>query len=259
MAERDAPAGGTWPRFRALTPARIGLARAGAAVATPDHLRFQLAHARARDAVHDRLDAAPLLDALRLRGIDARHLASAAGDRETYLLRPDLGRRLDDRSCAALAGIDAGCDVGLVLADGLSARAVARHALPLVDRVLPEFARRGWRLGPIALVEQGRVAIGDDIGHRLGAALAIVLIGERPGLSAPDSLGAYITWAPAPGRSDAERNCISNIHAGGLSYDEAASRLLFIAMEARRRRLTGVALKDETTLAGGDVVPTALP
>lgn len=259
MAEPDETTRRIRLKLRALTPARIGLARAGSAVATPDHLRFQLAHARARDAVYDRLDAAPLLEALRARGMEALHLASAAGDRETYLLRPDLGRRLDDRSCAMLAGIGRGCDVALVLADGLSARAVAQHALPLVDRVLRDFARRQWRAGPIAIVEQGRVAIGDDIGHRLDAALAIVLIGERPGLSAPHSLGVYITWAPAPGRSDAERNCISNIHADGLSYDEAAARLLHLCTEARRRRLTGVALKDETALTGGSVAPTALP
>jgi ethanolamine ammonia-lyase small subunit len=233
------------PRCRALrraTPARIGLARAGVAVGTSEHLAFQAAHALARDAVHDRLDAPALAMALAARGLAADALHSAAADRATYLARPDLGRRLDEASRARLETLARGHDLVFVLADGLSARAVATHALPLLDRALPALA--AWRIGPALVVEQGRVAVGDEIGGRLEAALAAVLIGERPGLSAPDSLGVYLTWAPAPGRMDAERNCISNIRPQGLGYAEAAATLVFLLHEARHRRLTGVALKD---------------
>ncbi len=254
MSEPGAPARSAWARLRAVTPARIGLTRAGSSVATADHLAFRLAHARARDAVHESLDAEALLDELRARNLQTLHLRSAAGNRDTYLVRPDLGRRLDDSSGAQLGRLPGGYDFVLVLADGLSARAVGRHALPLLDLMLPEFERLHWHGGPIAIVEQGRVAIGDDIAHRLNAALVIVLIGERPGLSAPDSLGVYITWAPAPGRTDAERNCISNIHADGMRYDDAAARLLHVCTEARRRKLTGVALKDEKSLTA---IPSA--
>jgi ethanolamine ammonia-lyase small subunit len=234
-----------WARLRRHTPARIGLARAGSGLATREHLSFQLAHARARDAVHDALDAAPLLDGLRARGLDALHLASAASDRRTYLVRPDLGRRLDERSRDRLDACARGHDLVLVLADGLSARAVQLHALPLLDAALPELRRQGWRLGPAIVVELGRVAIGDEIGAALDAAIVAVLIGERPGLTSPDSLGVYLTWAPAIGRQDSERNCLSNIRPEGMGYAEAAAKLVYLLAEARRRRLTGVGLKDE--------------
>src|SRR5216684_4114489 len=194
MAQPLDPIDPAWARLRRHTPARIGLARAGSGLATREHLSFQLAHARARDAVHDALDAAPLLDGLRARGLDALHLASAAGERRTYLVRPDLGRRLDERSRDRLDSCVRGHDLVLVLADGLSARAVQRHALPLLDAALPELRRDKWR-----------------IGAALEAAIVAVLIGERPGLTSPDSLGVYLTWAPAIGRQDAERNCLSNI------------------------------------------------
>ena len=242
-----------WAKLRAATPARIGLPRAGTAVATTEQLAFQLAQARARDAVHDALQTAPLLSGLGALGLVPLQLRSAAGERARYLLRPDLGRRLDAASRASLAAAPRGHDIVFVLADGLSARAVARHALPLLDVAVPAFRREAWRIGPAAIVEQGRVAIGDEIGAALEAALVAVLIGERPGLSAPDSLGLYLTWAPAPGRSDAERNCLSNIRPEGLGYDEAARRLFALCHAARQRRLTGVALKDEAATAiGGD-------
>jgi ethanolamine ammonia-lyase small subunit len=171
-------------------------------------------------------------------------LHSAAADRTVYLRRPDLGRRLDERSHEALGG-NASCDLAVMLVDGLSAIAVERHALPLLDLLLPLFDDAGWSRAGLVLVEQGRVAIGDEIGLALDASLALVLIGERPGLSAPDSLGAYLTWHPAPGRTDAERNCVSNIRPDGLGYREAADRIFALASEARRRRLTGVALKED--------------
>jgi ethanolamine ammonia-lyase small subunit len=253
MAEPPRPLDPRWLKLRSATPARIGLARAGSAVTTSELLAFQRAHAEARDAVHDRLDVAPLLAGLAAQGLAPLALASAAGERHTYLLRPDLGRRLDDTSRERLAALPRGHDLVFVLADGLSARAL-RHALPLLAAALPSFRSRAWRIGPAAVVEQGRVAIGDEIGAALDAALVAMLIGERPGLSAPDSLGVYLTWAPKPGRSDAERNCLSNIRPDGMAYAEAAQRLFYLATEARRRQLTGVALKDETmpTLPSGD-------
>jgi ethanolamine ammonia-lyase small subunit len=171
-------------------------------------------------------------------------LHSAAKDRATYLQRPDLGRRLDEATRASV--VRGQWDLSLIVADGLSAIAVERHVCPLLQQLLPRLA--DWRLAPLALVEQGRVAIGDEIGSALGAQLAVVLIGERPGLSSPDSLGAYITWNPAPGRTDAERNCISNIRAGGLSYIDAAAQLSYYLTEALRRQLTGVALKEGSHL-----------
>lgn len=245
MAQPLDPIDPAWAKLRRHTPARIGLKRAGSGLATREHLSFQLAHARARDAVHDALDATPLLDGLRARGLDALHLASAAGERRTYLLRPDLGRRLDERSRDRLDACARGHDLVLALADGLSARAVQLHALPLLDAALPELRRQQWRIGPAVVVEQGRVAIGDEIGAALDAAIVAVLIGERPGLTSPDSLGVYLTWAPAIGRQDSERNCLSNIRPEGMGYKEAAAKLVYLLAEARRRRLTGVALKDE--------------
>jgi ethanolamine ammonia-lyase small subunit len=235
-----------WARMRAATPARIGLVRAGAAVATREHLAFQLAHARARDAVHEPFDPTALADRLRERGLEAVQLHSAAADRPTYLARPDLGRRLDDASRARMAAMPRGYDLSFVLADGLSARAVASHAMPLLDESLPQLRRLNPRIGPVAIVEQGRVAIGDEIGHLLDGALVCVLIGERPGLTSPDSLGAYLTWQPAPGRTDSERNCLSNIRPAGMPYEEAAQRLVYLCTQARLRKCTGVMLKDET-------------
>ena len=221
-------------RLRDFTPARVGLGRAGNSLPTRDLLDFQLAHARARDAVHAKLEPASLL----LEGV---RVASAAPDRTTYLRRPDLGRKLNATSRALLqAQPSGGFDAVFVVADGLSALAVHRHAKPLLDAVLPRL--QGWHLAPVVIAEQARVAIGDEIGELLGARLAVVLIGERPGLSSPDSLGIYLTWEPRPGRTDAERNCISNIRAEGLSYAAAAENLIFLMTEARVRKLSGVRL-----------------
>ena len=236
----------------AATPARIGLERTGASLTTRDQLDFQLAHAQARDAVHAALDVRSLMEGLRQRGLPCLALKSAVcnGDdaeayRRTYLRRPDLGRKLHPDSAALLrhSGDDSKTDIAFILADGLSAYAVERHALPLLDAMLALLAPQKLK-APICIVAQGRVAIGDEIGDLLHAELSVVLIGERPGLSSPDSLGAYITWQPQPGRSDAERNCVSNIRLEGLSYAEAAQRLLYFIREAARRQLSGVALKD---------------
>ena len=236
------------PRLRALTPARVGLGRTGVSLGTRDLLDFQLAHAQARDAVHARLDSAALAAEIG-SGIrsEALRLHSSASNRAEYLQRPDLGRRLNEASLALLSEQPADeVDLAVVIADGLSALAVERHAAPLLQELLPLLET--WNLAPVTIVEQGRVAIADQIGAALNAQISVILIGERPGLSSPDSLGAYITWDPRPGRTDAERNCISNIRAEGLAYAQAAAQLGYYLTEARRRRLTGVALKEETNL-----------
>ncbi len=243
-----------WRPLRAYTDARIGLGRAGTSLPTHELLAFQLAHAQARDAVHLPLDQdalaqglAPLPDLL--PNIPPLRLHSQASDRLTYLQRPDLGRRLDDASRESLqAHGSQASDLALVVVDGLSSIGVQNNTAGLLRALVSELERddQCWRLAPLALVSQGRVAIGDDIGQLLNASAVLVLIGERPGLSSPDSLGAYLTWAPRPGRRDAERNCVSNIRAGGLCPEEAARRLGYLLREARRRRLSGVELKDRS-------------
>jgi ethanolamine ammonia-lyase small subunit len=243
--------GDPWHPLRALTPARIALGRAGVSLPTAAHLDFQLAHARARDAVHDALDVPALRRDLEAAGFESLAVRSAAGSREIYLKRPDLGRRLDAASRATLeAAAGPAHDAVFVVADGLAASAAQRHAVPLLAASAPRLRAGGWRLAPVIVAEQGRVAIADEIGGRIGAALAVVLLGERPGLSAPDSLGAYLTWEPRVGRTDAERNCISNIRPEGLAYDLAAATLMHLMTEARRRRLSGVALKADRRALG---------
>jgi len=244
-----------WAALRQHTPARIALGRVGTSLPTAPQLAFQAAHAEARDAVHRTLDLPPLIDDLAALGLPAVALHSAAPDRTTYLQRPDLGRQLDETSRAVLApwrdvpadGEAPLHDVAFVIADGLSSLAVQRHAAPLLGALLPllQADASTWRVPPVAVVEQGRVAIGDEIGAALRAALVVVLIGERPGLSSPDSLGLYITWAPRVGRQDAERNCISNVRPEGLDMPEAANSLMWLLGAARARSLTGVRLKDE--------------
>jgi ethanolamine ammonia-lyase small subunit len=230
-------------RLRDFTSARVALGRAGPSVPTQELLEFQLAHARARDAVHEEMDSRGLLAEL---GGSAILLSSSAPDRVAYLRRPDLGRRLSDESRGRL--VKSEYDAAFVVVDGLSALAVHRHAALLLGAVMRRL--EGWRLAPITVVERGRVAIGDAIGEALGAALSVVLIGERPGLSSPDSLGVYLTWHPHVGATDAERNCISNIRPEGLGYELAAHKLVFLMNEARRRKLSGVRLKEEAAAIG---------
>ena len=233
----------SWQMLRRATPARIGLGRSGAGLPTAAHLDFQLAHARARDAVHAPFDPAPIAAAIRGLGLDPLPLRSAAADRLTYLRRPDLGRRLDAASRDRLAALPRGpIDLVFIIADGLSATAVAAHAAALLGATAARLDGAGLRLGPVAIVEGGRVAIGDEIGGILGADVAAVLIGERPGLSAADSLGVYVTWQPAPGTVDAARNCLSNVRPAGLPVPQAAERLADLLAAARRYRMTGVAL-----------------
>lgn len=227
--------------LRDLTMARVGLGRTGNSISTKDVLAFQLAHALARDAVHHPLDLQ--LD-LALR--------SAAPDRSTFLRRPDLGRVLSRQSRDALLQYPGPFDIAIIVADGLSALAVHRHARAVLDELLPLLDSAHWSRAPLITVEQGRVAIGDEIGSVIAAAMSLVLIGERPGLSSPDSLGAYLTWRPMPGRTEAERNCISNIRPEGLGYLPAARRIFALLAEARSRKLTGFELKEDAVLLGGD-------
>src|SRR6476659_5226807 len=218
--------------LRELTPARVGLGRAGASMTTDALLAFTLDHARARDAVHTTFDIPRLVAGLAGLGLQTSQVSSQAGDRRDYLRRPDLGRMLDQASRRALAGRGGGAsELAIVIGDGLSPAAVNIHAIELVRH-----------LGP-------RVALGDEIGAALGARMVAMLIGERPGLSAPDSLGAYLTFAPRIGLTDAERNCVSNTHGAGLSYDEAAFKIAWLVREGIARQVTGVALKDESGTA----------
>jgi ethanolamine ammonia-lyase small subunit len=223
--------------LRSFTPARVALGRTGHSLPTAELLRFRLDHARARDAVYQPLDPPSL-------GVPYQLLTSAAPDRATYLQRPDLGRQLSRESREKLVKggqlVKGDYDAAIVIADGLSAPAVHHHAAPLLEALRPYLA--DWRLAPLSVVLQGRVAIGDEIGELLGARLVVMLIGERPGLSSPDSLGAYLTWDPRPGRTDAERNCISNIRTEGIAYQVAARQLGFLMQQARLRRISGIHL-----------------
>lgn len=239
-----------WSRLTKLTPARIALGRTGSGLPTREAMKFALAHAQARDAVHTPLDPTAVMAGLESLGLARLAVSSRAVSRHSYLLRPDLGRRLNAASRGAVVAqrMTDGVDIALVIADGLSARAVHAHALAMTGALLPHVRRHGWSLGPVVVATQGRVAIGDEIGALLGARLVLVMIGERPGLSSPDSLGMYLTFEPGPGRTDGERNCLSNIHGAGMSVDEAAFKAAWLMCAAFARRLTGVALKDESGL-----------
>jgi len=242
-----------WTQLRPMTGARIALGRAGGSLPTAPLLEFQLAHARARDAVHLPFEAAGMEARLLEQGHTVLRVHSAAPERGVYLRRPDLGRRLDAASRAALADFsvqERRCDAVFVVADGLSPLAVHRHALAVLDRVWQALAGEGWTLAPVVVAGQARVALGDEIGALLAAEQVAILIGERPGLSVADSLGIYLTFAPRVGRTDAERNCLSNIRPEGLGYDEAARALVRLMRRARQLRLTGVGLKDD----GGGVM-----
>lgn len=223
--------------LKSLTPARVGLRRSGVSQATSEVLAFGLAHARARDAVHAALEIDALRTALGELGRNAVEVTSAAPDRAAYLARPDWGRRLDAASRNQLRGC---CDLVVVLADGLSAKAVQRHAPGLLSALMPRLAHR--KIGPLVIATQARVALADEIGECLGAHFALMLIGERPGLSSPDSLGAYLTAKPKRGRTDAERNCVSNIHEAGLSYEQAAVQIATLVDAGMAAGVTGVAL-----------------
>ena len=231
-----------WHALASLTPARIALGRTGAALPTARHLELQLAHALARDAVHRAFDPDALTEALRTDGHEVLRIRSAAHDRREYLERPDLGRRLGDGADSTLGTHAGEWDLAVVVGDGLAPLAAERHAPALIRAMLARLDA-SWRVAPIVVAERARVALGDPIGAALGARIVAVLIGERPGMSAHDSLGVYVTWAPRVGRTDAERNCVSNVRPEGLGYEAAATTIAWLLREARRRALTGVGLR----------------
>ena len=236
-----------WTELRAHTDARIALGRSGASLPTAEVLRFGVAHAQARDAVHLPFDVAAVRDELAAHGFESLEVESAAIERTTYLQRPDLGRMLSARSREMLrSSASAGCDVLCVIGDGLSSSAVHRHAVSLLLELRPRLESAGLQTGPVVAARQARVALGDEIGELLRAAMVCMLIGERPGLSSPDSLGAYLTLGPRIGRIDSERNCVSNIRPDGLTYSQAARKIAWLAVAARELGATGVRLKDET-------------
>jgi len=226
-------------KLRAQTAARVGLGRCGNGMPTAPLLAFQAAHARARHAVHDSLDFEKL--SAELADLHPIVVASRVRDRREFLQRPDLGRRLRPEDGARLP--PGPFDVAFVLADGLSASALQAHGPPVLRQTIS--ALRGWRVAPVVVANQARVALGDDIASCMGAIAVAVLIGERPGLAAADSLGVYVTWRPRIGTTDGARNCISNIHGRGMSHEEAAARLVWLLENAKAKGYTGVALKDE--------------
>ncbi|HEX8978373.1 MAG TPA: ethanolamine ammonia-lyase subunit EutC [Parasulfuritortus sp.] len=246
MAGRDLTTPDPWRHLRSFTRARIALGRAGDSLPTDEILGFGYAHALARDAVHRPLDLAALADELKQSGFDTLNVRSAAPDRSAYLLRPDLGRELAPDSADTLrTQPEKGWDLVAVVGDGLSSLAVGRHARPLLERIRAALPQ-AWRFGPVVLASQARVALGDPVGELLQAKMVAVLIGERPGLTSPDSLGLYLTHAPKTGCQDSARNCISNIRPEGLGYDDAARKTVWLAKEGMRLGLTGVGLKDRS-------------
>jgi ethanolamine ammonia-lyase small subunit len=236
-----------WHRLRQVTPARIALGRAGGSLPTRELLDFNLAHALARDAVHQRFDPKQLERDLAPLGQPTAHLTTAANDRQTYLLRPDLGRQLAEESRQRLASYrnPDGYDVSITLSDGLSALAAHRQIPPLLFELLPRLGSSGIRLAPIAIIPLARVAVQDEIGRALAAKLSLILLGERPGLGSPDSLGAYLVYHPKPGNTDADRNCVSNIRPQGLPPAAAADLVHYLITQSLHRQLSGVHLKDD--------------
>lgn len=241
-----------WQQLKEFTRARIALGRVGSSLPTKALLDFTLSHAMARDAVHLALDVEALARDLEAQGFSTQLVQSKAADRTSYLLRPDYGRQLNQQSRRQLQAIKPGTkfdsvNLVIVVGDGLSSLAVEHHAKPLLSEITKNIPEQ-WRLGPVVIASQARVALADEIGEILGADIVAMLIGERPGLRSPDSLSIYMTYAPRVSCSDADRNCISNICSEGLSYEAAAKKLIWLAKEAIRRKLSGVALKDESSV-----------
>jgi ethanolamine ammonia-lyase small subunit len=234
--------------LREFTAARIAIGRVGNSIPLKQSMEFKLAHAHARDAVYSVLDIDGLINKLKLFELPVLHLHSQAATRQKYLKRPDLGRRLSNESKEHLTGQLTSPDVAIIVVDGLSATAVNENALSLLKILFPMLTAAKINIAPICLVEQGRVAIGDDIAHGLNAKLSVLLIGERPGLSSADSMGAYLTYNPQPGLTDESRNCISNIRREGLNYKKAAGKIFYLINEAFKRKISGVALKDNAGL-----------
>jgi len=257
MADHKLVASDPWTHLKAFTRARIALGRSGTSLPTQEVLNFAYAHAMARDAVHAPLDVENFCEQLHAAGFATLQVQSAVPDRASYLLRPDLGRRLDAASVNRLQDDPRkGCDVALVVGDGLSSLAVSSHALAVLQALRKVFPGH-WSIAPVVVATQARVALSDHVGELLQARLVVMLVGERPGLTSPDSLGIYITYEPRVGRQDAERNCISNVRPEGLNYLDAARKTCWLAGEALRLKLSGVALKDESDVA--EIASAAVP
>ena len=247
-----------WALLKEYTDARIGLGRAGISIPTSHSLAFQLAHAQAQDAVHLPLDVEYVIEQLGNINLNQEIftpilLHSQAVNRTVYLQRPDLGRRLDKKSIEVLKKVntlkDEKYDLSIVIVDGLSSLAIKENAQIFIKKLIEvlNFSSQDWEIAPITIVQQGRVAIGDEVGQILNSKISIVLIGERPGLSSPDSMGLYLTYNPKVGLTDESRNCISNIRIEGLSYEEAVKKTMYLLKESRKLELSGVNLKDRTT------------
>jgi len=249
MTNKELSTRDSWGNLKQFTAARIALGRAGGSLKTSDWLDFKLAHAKARDAVHCEFDADVLVKELSQLNDSVLLVSSRVKDRTEFLKRPDLGRCLDDVSKQLLnESTEKNSDLVIVVSDGLSATAVHAHAVNLLSQLVPKLLDNDWSMLPIVVVRYGRVAIEDEIGALLGAQMALVLIGERPGLGAPDSLGAYLVHGPIVGNTDANRNCVSNIRPAGLSYQAAADTLFYLLNEMKRGHMSGVELKDQRSL-----------
>jgi ethanolamine ammonia-lyase small subunit len=241
------PGGDSWTHLRRFTPARIALGRAGGSRRTAELLDFRLAHARARDAVIEEFHPGAVVEALERMGFASLSLSTGAGDRQSYLLRPDLGRTLAPESRKSLENGRFGWgarDVAVIVSDGLSALAAERHASAVLGRLLPLLGSAGWTIFPVFVAPFARVKLQDEVGATVGARHSLMLLGERPGLGSPDSLGAYFTFRPHPDRTDADRNCVSNIRPEGLAPGAAAAKLAHLLLESARLAVSGVALKD---------------
>jgi ethanolamine ammonia-lyase small subunit len=235
-----------WGDLKQFTRARIALGRVGSSLPTKEILNFGMSHAMARDAVHLALDVDALENQVKGLGCDVLKLHSRAPDRASYLLRPDWGRRLNDESAEIIKALPQDkIDISIVIGDGLSSLAVQKHATPMLQAIQQSISSE-WKTGPVVIARQARVALADEVGELMKARMVILLIGERPGLSSPDSLGLYLTYQPKVGCSDADRNCISNVRPEGLNYEAAAKKLMWLAQESMRLKVSGVALKDES-------------
>ncbi|RYZ99830.1 MAG: ethanolamine ammonia-lyase subunit EutC [Sphingobacteriaceae bacterium] len=252
MRKKEVQTNATWRAFQNFTNARIAIGRTGHSIPVKRLLEFKLAHAHARDAVYSKLNTEALAEDIKQFNLPVLQLQSLVTYREQYLQRPDLGRKLNEQSFEQLKEYNSTYDLVIIITDGLSATATNQHAVGLLQYLLPYLTRAGLQLAPLCITEQGRVAISDDVAAVLKAKMSLILIGERPGLSAADSLGAYITYDPQPGLTDEARNCVSNIRPGGLKLQQAADRIYYLIQQSLQRKLSGVDLKDDT---GGKYFP----
>ena len=236
--------------LKEFTAARVGIGRTGTSIPTKQSLAFKFAHAHARDAVYSVLDIDGLSNDIKQFNLPVLLLHSKAGNRAEYLQRPDLGRKLKKSSANQLKEYTGDYDVSIIIADGLSAAAINENVIGLLSQLIPLFTAANLKLAPVCFVEQGRVAVSDKVAHLLNAKLSVILIGERPGLSSADSIGAYLTYGPKPGLTDESRNCISNIRPQGLMFKPAADKIFYLIQEAFRMKLTGIGLKDNQGLIG---------